>query len=82
MNRRSFLSAAFASVAALAFDPEKLLWVPGKKLISIPAPSMFDHDEFIRRVIQATAKQFADEEDLRFTRLYIDQFVTNSNANQ
>ena len=33
MNRRSFLSALAAS---LVLDPERALWVPGKKLISIP----------------------------------------------
>lgn len=36
MNRRGFL-ATFA--AALVADPEKLLWEPNKKLISIPKPS-------------------------------------------
>lgn len=36
MNRRSFLSSAIASVAALAIDPERLLWVPGAKKIFIP----------------------------------------------
>lgn len=35
MTRRGFI-AAFA--AAVALDPEKLLWRPGEKLISIPAP--------------------------------------------
>lgn len=38
MNRRSFLSA-LATIAGVAVaDPEKLLWTPGKKLISIPQP--------------------------------------------
>ncbi len=36
MNRRGFLGGLFGTVAALTLDPEKLLWVPGKKLISIP----------------------------------------------
>ena len=38
MNRRGFLGflAGVASTAVL--DPERLLWVPGAKLISIPAP--------------------------------------------
>ena len=35
MNRRGFLAAL---AAAFVTDPEKLLWVPGQKLISIPAP--------------------------------------------
>jgi hypothetical protein len=33
MTRRSFLAAL---AAALALDPERMLWLPGKKLISIP----------------------------------------------
>lgn len=36
MNRRGFLSLLGAGAAALALDPERALWVPGKKLISIP----------------------------------------------
>lgn len=35
MNRRGFLGALMATMVV---DPEKLLWVPGKKLISIPEP--------------------------------------------
>ncbi len=34
MRRRSFLAAIAA--AFVAPDPEKLLWVPGKKVISVP----------------------------------------------
>ncbi len=36
MNRRDFFGTL---VASLALDPERLLWVPGKKLISIPNPT-------------------------------------------
>jgi hypothetical protein len=32
MNRRSFLTLAAASAAALAVDPERLLWTPGKRV--------------------------------------------------
>jgi hypothetical protein len=32
MSRRGFLAA----LAGAALDPERLLWVPGRKLISIP----------------------------------------------
>lgn len=35
MNRRLFLGSL---LAAFALDPEKLLWRPGAKLISIPKP--------------------------------------------
>lgn len=34
MNRRGFL----AMLTGAALDPERLLWVPGRKLISIPRP--------------------------------------------
>ena len=37
MNRRRFLKFLAASLVA---DPERLLWVPGKKLISIPATNL------------------------------------------
>lgn len=37
MQRRGFLSALAAAIAAPLIDPERLLWVPGKKLISIPS---------------------------------------------
>jgi hypothetical protein len=36
MNRRGFLGALFGSAGALVVDPERALWTPGAKLISIP----------------------------------------------
>jgi len=33
MNRRQFLTRASLAVAALAIDPELLVWTPGKKTI-------------------------------------------------
>jgi hypothetical protein len=48
MNRRGFLGALLGGAAALALDPEKLLWRPGAKLISIPS-SPFD-DEHLESV--------------------------------
>lgn len=40
-SRRSFLNWGLASVAAaLVLDPERALWVPGRKLISIPKPAV------------------------------------------
>lgn len=36
MNRRGFIGLLGAAVASAAYDKERLLWVPGKKLISIP----------------------------------------------
>lgn len=40
MNRRRFLTALLSSTAAVAIDPERLLWVPGRKRISIPTPQI------------------------------------------
>lgn len=36
MNRRGFLGAIGAALAGATLDPERLLWVPGAKCISIP----------------------------------------------
>ena len=37
MNRRHFLQFAAAATAGLVLDPERLLWVPGKKTIFLPS---------------------------------------------
>ncbi len=39
-SRRTFLAALGA---AFALDPERLLWVPGAKTISVPAPRVIQH---------------------------------------
>lgn len=36
MNRRGFLGALTAAIAGAQFDPERALWVPGARTISIP----------------------------------------------
>lgn len=38
MKRRGFLGLLGGLAAGAVLDPERLLWVPGAKLISIPAP--------------------------------------------
>lgn len=38
MNRRGFIGSLLGATSALVLDPERLLWVPGAKTISIPAP--------------------------------------------
>jgi hypothetical protein len=38
MNRRGFLSFLGAAAGTAVLDPERMLWVPGAKLISIPRP--------------------------------------------
>lgn len=37
MDRRGFLKLLAAGTTGLVLDPEKLLWVPGKKKIFLPA---------------------------------------------
>lgn len=42
INRRRFMQTlATAAVGAAAFDPEKLLWVPGQKTIFLPPVPTF-----------------------------------------
>ena len=41
MNRRGFLHKAMIAAAALAADPELLLWQPAKKTIFIPPTPAF-----------------------------------------
>jgi hypothetical protein len=36
MNRRAFFASLLGGTAAAAIDPERLLWTPGARLISIP----------------------------------------------
>jgi hypothetical protein len=38
LGRRGFLGGLGTLLATAALDPERLLWVPGKKTISIPKP--------------------------------------------
>lgn len=47
MNRRTFFTAAAAFAAGAAFDYERLLWVRGQKLISIPAPRLLSVEELV-----------------------------------
>ena len=52
MNRRGFLGLLTGAGVA-AFDPERLLWVPGRKLISIPAaPRLVTDSEVIAIMLE------------------------------
>jgi hypothetical protein len=50
-SRRAFLSILGIGAAMVA-DPERALWVPGRKLISIPKP--YQMSELDRIIIQTT----------------------------
>jgi hypothetical protein len=41
INRRGFLGLLAGVAATAVLDPDRLLWVPGAKTISIPAPRVF-----------------------------------------
>lgn len=71
MNRRGFLGMLGAALAGSTVDPEKLLWVPGAKTISIPkAISVSEEsianlalEEFLARYITPAARSIADAID-------------------
>lgn len=53
MNRRGFFGALAAIAATATLDPERALWVSGKKLISIPAPpGLMTVDEMLNEAIR------------------------------
>ena len=60
MHQRGFLAGL---IAAAVLDPERLLWVPAKKTISIPRPASFrteyGHMQYARgfKVIGFAARQ-------------------------
>lgn len=47
MNRRGFLSFLGAAITGATLDPERLLWRPGAKVISIASPSVAEPQHFI-----------------------------------
>lgn len=67
MNRRGFLGAL---AGALTLDPERLIWTPGAKLISIPRPrrgiELISFGEYVRRNMAALREL---EKSLVFERL-------------
>lgn len=57
MNRRGFLSSLIAGGLSAAIDPDRLLWEPGKKLISIPKASDHPADEFVAAWVRYTKER-------------------------
>ncbi len=47
LNRRGFLSFLGAAVASATLDPERLLWVPGAKVYSLPSVRVATNAEMI-----------------------------------
>lgn len=53
MNRRGFLRSLGGLLAGSVLDPERLLWVPGRKMISIPEsivfhPNLSELDDYVK----------------------------------
>ncbi len=46
MTRRGLIGAL---LGAATMDPERLLWVPGAKVISIPKPVVARHTMYVRK---------------------------------
>ncbi len=57
LSRRGFFGL-LGGAAALALDPEKALWVPGKKLISIPRFGGGQLQEFVVTGIDFSMEEF------------------------
>jgi hypothetical protein len=83
MNRRDFLArlgfgTVSAAAAALTFDVEKLLWVPGEKTIVLPPLLYGCNNTFITPtwVTREVAREFKNSLRLiqRFDRSYDDRF--------
>lgn len=56
MNRRGFLGALMGA----SLDPERLLWTPGKKLISIPAQKKVWDDRMEILLTREEVSRFCD----------------------
>jgi hypothetical protein len=48
VTRRGLFGILASAAAAAVLDPERALWLPGRKLISIPAPPAFKRGDRIR----------------------------------
>jgi hypothetical protein len=60
MNRRGFLQRAALAVAALAMDPEQLLWTPGKKTFFIPETLFVREPMLCEITIRATVSEYTE----------------------
>ena len=67
-SRRGFLSFIGAALASATLDPERLLWVPGAKTISIPEPRDISSEDISSEVIAAMFEQVRPKLQELFSR--------------
>lgn len=69
MNRRGFFGVLLGGAAVMALDPERALWKPGAKLISVPNWDLrLSLQDFERRYIEPAAAALADSIETEVAR--------------
>lgn len=75
-TRRGFLSLLGLGAGAMTLDPERLLWVSGKKLISIPTasytPTMAEINSYANKYITPRLVDEIFKKDPLFVLLFND----------
>lgn len=66
MNRRGFITRLLVGAGAVAVDPERLLWTPGAKLISIPSSNVL-LQSYINPFLRITAARM-DQHMIEYMR--------------
>lgn len=75
MNRRGFLGVMLGAVAGATLDPERLLWVPGRKVYSVPsARSLLNMEQFRMDYMRSAAMAIIDGMNAELAKFYSDQF--------
>lgn len=65
MNRRGFLGAMLGAVAGATLDPERLLWVPGRKVYSVPKLRDVNFEMIAELYVKPAMLNLAEEIDLQ-----------------
>lgn len=76
MNRRNFLRALVAA-AGSGFDPERLLWVPGRRKIFLPPNRFLTFDIISRDALRILEKSLAFQ---RVHNRYLSEWVETYEA--
>jgi hypothetical protein len=71
VNRRQLLKLFGWGAAALAADPEKLVWVPGQKLISLPSSSTEIYEVMEEFYFSPAIKAIISRIDDQFLKSYL-----------